>query len=95
MSEEIINKLSKMINFDKNLIGWQIGCNGETISKEEIKQLVTHIKDLQHQLEQKNTIIKEARGLITSNNVSVTSLIAGDGIINIKPNLLQILGDDK
>lgn len=53
--KEILDKLNNLINFDENLIGWQINGNGETISKKDFKLLLDYITNLQ----QENETLKE------------------------------------
>ena len=46
--KEIIDKINKFLIFDENLKGWQINKYGETISKEEINQLMEYIGKLRN-----------------------------------------------
>lgn len=46
--KEIAYKINKVLIFDENLKGWQINKYGETISKEEINQLMEYIKKLRN-----------------------------------------------
>lgn len=44
--KEVVDKINKFLIFDENLKGWQINKYGETISKEEINQLMEYIGKL-------------------------------------------------
>lgn len=46
--KEIVDKINKFLIFNKNLKGWQINKYGETISKEEINQLMEYIGKLRN-----------------------------------------------
>lgn len=46
--KEIVDKINKFLIFDENLKGWQINKYGETISKEEINQLMEYIGKLRN-----------------------------------------------
>ena len=46
--KEVVDKINKFLIFDENLKGWQINKYGETISKEEINQLMEYIGKLRY-----------------------------------------------
>lgn len=46
--KEVVDKINKFLIFDENLKGWQINKYGETISKEEINQLMEYIGKLRN-----------------------------------------------
>lgn len=46
--KEVVDKINEFLIFDENLKGWQINKYGETISKEEINQLMEYIGKLRN-----------------------------------------------